>query len=457
MGWHLSADLFRRFLEERVTRPERRRIIHHLIGQCPDCLGLVGRIVAERGYWFGAAGADAFAERDYAEAFQAAFTFTDRAARRVALERLSGWGHWSALDPLLPDERLPAILEHKDWQHWGLFRAILDAARWYSFRDPREAVDIAALALDVVDLLDAKAVGGEAAANDLRARAWALLGNCRRLASDLEGARRAIAEAWRWNEEGAGDPLDKAQIYSFDASYATTVGEFEAAETILEDALAIHRATGDAHLQGRTLLQMGVAIGYVDPEKGIAHVEHALQLMNPVREPRLELCAQHALAHFLADAGRPQDALAVLDRARPLYRQFPDEWAQIRLHWLQGRIAHALGQFSEATHILRKVQDDCGAQDLHMEFLMVSIDLAEAHALLGETAIAGRLLADVTPVMTGWKLHRNALAAWLMFQQALEVRRDADAVAALFARLRLYYRRNWHVPGAEFSVEGPGA
>jgi len=247
--------------------------------------------------------------------------------------------------------------------------------------------------------------------------------------------------------------LDKAPILACDASYAATIGELETAETILENALSLYLAVGDAHLQGRTLIQMANTIGYVNPDKGIAHVEHGLQLINPVREPRLELCAQHALASFLCDAGRPRDALAILDRARPLYRQFPEDWVQLRLHWLQGRITHALEQFGEAASILRQVREEFRARDLHKEFLMASIDVAEAHGAAGEIATAFRLLAEVTPILTSWNLHRNALAAWLVFQKSLEERIAAGAaVGALFSQLRLYYRRYWHVPTAEFSA-----
>jgi tetratricopeptide (TPR) repeat protein len=451
---HLSAELFRRFLEQRASRSERRAVVRHLLTQCPECLALAARITAEGGYWFGKAGAEALVERDYAAAFRAACKFATQAARRVAFERLRGWAHWSALDPLPPNERLPTVVMRKDWHHWGLFRALLDAARWYSSRDPQEAADIVRLALDVVDLLDPQAAGGNAAAKDMRAKAWAILGNCRRLAADLDGAREAIAEAWRLNEEGAGDPLDKAQIWSCDASYARAIGELETAETILEKALSLYLAAGDAHLQGRTLIQMGKTIGYVDPDRGIAHLEHGLQLINPVREPRLELCAQHALAHFLAESGRPRQALAILDRARPLYGQFPDDWVQLRLHWLQGRIAHALEQFGEAAHILRQVQEDFRAWDLHRDFLLVSIDLAEAHVAAGETATARRRLAEVTPLLTSWSSHRNALAAWLLFQKTLEERSEAGAaVGTLFSQLRLYYCRYWHVPTAELSLD----
>jgi tetratricopeptide (TPR) repeat protein len=453
--WHLSAELFRRFLEQRVSSDERRAIVRHLMSQCPECVSLAQRLTTEGSYWFGKEGAEAAADLDYAAAFQAAFRFASRAARQVAVERLRGWAHWSALDPLPPSERLPAIIEHRDWHHWGLFRALLDAAHWYSDRDPREAADIAQLALDITELLDPLAVGGAPVARDMRVRAWTTIGHCRLLASDLAGARTAIAEAWRCNEEGTGDLLDKARIYGCDSAYTAAVGELETAIAILEKALSLYLAVGDEHLQGRTLIQMATTIGHVDPERAITHLEHGLQRLNPVREPRLALCGQHALAEFLSDAGRPQEALAVLDRARPLYRQFPDEWAQLRLHWLQGRIAHALGQAAEAADILRQVQEEFRARDLHRDFLMVTLDLAEAHEAVGETATALRLLAEATPILASWSPHRNATAAWLLLQQGLEARRATGAGAgALFSGLRLYYRRHWHQPSAAFSPSG---
>jgi hypothetical protein len=218
--------------------------------------------------------------------------------------------------------------------------------------------------------------------------------------------------------------------------------------------LALLLALGEAHLQGRTLIQMAKTVGDLDPEQGLVHIGRALELVNPVREPRLGLCAQHYLAWFLSAAGRPRDALGVLDRARPLYEEFPDDWVQLRLHWLQGRVAQALGQFAEAAAILRQVREEFCIRNLHRDFLMVSIDLAEANVAAGEMATALGFLTETTPIMAGWNLHRNALAAWLTFQKTLEERRalGAAALAPLFDNLRRYYRRYWHVPAAEFAI-----
>jgi hypothetical protein len=160
------------------------------------------------------------------------------------------------------------------------------------------------------------------------------------------------------------------------------------------------------------------------------------------------------LAEFLSAAGRAPEALAIMDRARPLYRDFEEETMQLGLHWLQGRIAHGLGHGAEAIEILRLVREEFRARDLRREFLLVTIDLAEAHVAEGEMATAMRLFAETTPTLASWNLHRNALSAWLVFLKTLEERRDrgAAALAPPFDNLRLYFRRYWHVPAAEFAI-----
>lgn len=441
---HLSAELFRRFLAREITADESKRIIRHLLRGCVPCAELVGRIVEETGHWFPKRGAGATAE-EYEVAFEAAQRFATEKQRREAVARLVGWGQWASLDGLVPEERVAVVVGDKQFHHWGFFHALLDAARRYSFTDPREAVDVVQLAITVGDFLDAAEAGGQPAAMDLRAKAWAILGNARRLASDLDGARQALNEAWRLHEEGTHDGLEKALLLSIDASWIKATGEFETAEAALSSALDIYEEAGDFHMQGRTLLQMGDAIGHANPLRGIVHIRRALGLINTTKEPRLELCAQHDLAWFLVDAGQPEEALAILDRARALYKQFPDDWTQLRLHWLEARIARGLERLVEAAHIFRQVWEEFRAREMNFPLVIVSIELAETMVESGEYDRAARLVAEVYPIMAQWHLHRNALAAWLLLQKALELGQVDD----LFARIQLYYRRFWLTP-AEF-------
>jgi tetratricopeptide (TPR) repeat protein len=303
-------------------------------------------------------------------------------------------------------------------------------------------VDIVRLAILVSERLSPAEMGAERLA-DLRASAWATLGNARRLASDFEGARRAFNEAWRILEDGTGDPAEEGHILSLEASYMKDIGEFELAEAALEEALEKYREARDTHQQGRILLQMGEAIGHVDPERGLGHIRKALALIDTTREPRLALCAEHDLAWLLTSLGESEEALAVLHRARPLYRQFPDKWTQLRLHWLEGRIAYRLGELPQAESIFAQIWEEFRARDLHHELVLVSIDLAQVLAAKGELARAAQLATECYSIMRNWGLHKDALSAWLVFQDALA---QGTATRDVFERLEAYFRRHWFMP-----------
>jgi tetratricopeptide (TPR) repeat protein len=440
---HILEDTFRRFLSRQATRAESQQVVRHLLTECLQCQETIAQLTLEGGYWLPRPD---HTDSDYETVIRSSFDSADERAGNMAVAHLRGWGQWAALESLSPGERLDRVIANKEYHHWGLYRALLDASRWFGLRKPEVAVEVMELALTVIEVLDEEAVGGTAAAMDMRARGQALLGNARRLASDLDGARAALDAAWRLNALGTGDPLEKAQLISFDASWSRNVGELEVAEASLEEALRIYRSAGDRHMQGRTLLQMGNAIGYVDPERGLSHVRAGLALIDGVREPRLELTGQSNLAYLLAEAGRPEEALSVLDASLDLFRQFQDDYTQARLHHLQARIARSLGQLGEAVSIYRHLWDDFKAREQRFDLVMVSIDLAEALIALSEYGAAAQLIAEVYPMLASWQLPRHATAAWLMFKEAVEGEQRAD----VFTSIRQFYRRHWVTP-AEFS------
>jgi tetratricopeptide (TPR) repeat protein len=427
--WHAEKDLLRRFLRAEANAGEARRVVRHLLSRCPQCLE-------------GAREATLPESADlYEEVFLRAEAFATAEEQRLAVERLLGWAQWAALEPMPPQARFARVESDPRFQNWGLYVRLLEASRWYMRTEPAEAVDVVRLAILVAERLDPAVVGGTRLA-DLKAAAWAALGNVKRLASDFEGSRRAFNEAWRISEEGTGEPVEAAHILSLESAYMRDLGEFETAEAALEEALEIYTRAGDPHQQGRTLLKMGDAIGHGNPERALDHIQRGLALIDAAREPRLDLCAQHDLSWFLNDCGRPEEALAVLDRARPLYKQFPDEWTQLRLHWLEGRIARNLGELTEAEDIYKQLWEELQARDLHHEFVLLSIDLAELLVFKGEPDRAAELVEQCYPILKTWGLHNDALAAWLVFRDSLAHHR----MESLFPRIREYFRRHWVRP-----------
>lgn len=438
--WHIPEELCGRFLRAEVSKSESRQIVRHLVSGCPQCVELAHRATVELGLC--PTGAPAW-EKAYEESFRRALAFATEEEKRVALEKLQGWGQWAALEPLAPEARFTLIETETSYRTLGLYDRLLEASRLYMRREPAEAVDIVRLAIHVAERLDPERHGRQQLA-DLRATAWADLGNVKRLASDFEGARQAFNEAWRiLEEEGTNDSLKQAHIIGLEASYMNDLGEFETAEVALEEALEIYQKAGDVHFQGRTLLKMGDAIGHIDPERGLTHVRKALSLIDAGKEPRLDLCAQHDCAWYLNDCRRPEEALAVLEQARPLYKQFPDAYTQFRLHWLEGKIAASLGNFEEAEDTFGQLWDEFRARDLNHELVILSIDLAEVLVKKGELDRAAQLTEECYPILKAWGLHKDALSAWLVFQQALTHGRAGE----IFRRARAYYRRHWVLPG----------
>jgi tetratricopeptide (TPR) repeat protein len=437
---HVPEELLGRFLRAEVSKQEGRRVVRHLATGCQQCTELMRGISAHLGPWSeGQAGW----EEAYEEVFLRALAFASREEQRIALERLLGWGQWAGLEPLSPETRSALVESDGSYHTFGLYDRLLEASRLYVRREPAEAVDVVRLAVLVAERLDPER-HGKARVADLRASAWAELGNAKRLASDFEGARGAFNEAWRiLEEEGTNDPLEQAHLLSLEASYMNDMGEFETAETALEDALDTYRRIGDTHRQGRILLKMGDAIGHVDPARGLGHIRKALSLIDATEEPRLQLCAQHDCAWYLNDCGQPTEALAVLEQARPLYRQFPDVYTQLRLHWLEGRISFNLDQLDHAESTFRQLWEELRSRDLNHELVLLSIDLAEVLVRKGQPNRAAELVEECVPILTSWRIHTDALAAWIVFQQAL-ARQQVEGV--VFDRVRQYFRRHWIRP-----------
>jgi hypothetical protein len=140
--------------------------------------------------------------------------------------------------------------------------------------------------------------------------------------------------------------------------------------------------------------------------------------------------------------------LAVLERARPLYEQLGDELTQLRLHWVEGKIAHRLGKLAEAEHIFSQLWEELHARNLHQEVVLVSIEMAQVLTRKGEPVRAAELAAQCFSVMKSWRLHNDALAAWIVFQEALA---EGAVQRELFAKIESCYRRHWVRP-ARFSA-----
>lgn len=439
---HIAAELMHRFLTGETSRGEGLRVMAHLIHGCDQCASAARRLLDQgAGRWYPSPGEPATAAQ-LDEAIQRVFEAGADQRLRLAVERLQGGAQWAALAPLLPEERTDWVRSYSELWTWGFHQRLLEASRWHGRTDPLEAVDIVRLALLVAERIEPSSLGSEAAREDLIAETLARLGNAERRSSQHGSASQSFLGAWEHQLRGTGDPGPRACITRLEAEWMIDMGELETAAAMLEEAALLYRRAGEPEQGARTRLRQGIANGSTDVEKGVRQIRAVLRSIDGGIDPRTHLCAQHQLVWFLVEAGQPREALQVLDAARPLFRQFPDDHAQMRLHWLEGKIARHLDSPGQAVSIFRQLLAQLDPRALRHEIVLVTIDLVDALAADRQWDEAAGLVRRTYPLLASWELHRWPLAAWRILQDALDRRQPDD----LFSQLRTYYQRHWHRP-----------
>jgi tetratricopeptide (TPR) repeat protein len=344
-------------------------------------------------------------------------------------------------------ERLAMIRSRPELRTPAVCDLLLDQSFAQGFPDPTRAIDLAGLAVQIAEQLD-PGFYGRSVVQDLRTRAWAHLGNARRLASDFIGAEQALAVAESHQEQGSADPLEEARVLDFKASLLSDRGQLDQALELLDRVIEIYKEIHDTHRQGRTLIGKGLILGYAGrPEEGVALISDGLARIDRDREPRLELMAHHNLAWLLNDCGRSAEARDLLEGFRGAYREFPDVWTGIRLIWLESRIALGLGWWEEAETGLRDARERFLAQGTDYEASMVTLDLAFLYLQKGRTAEVKQLAREMLPLFFSQDIHRHALAALAAFQQAVETDR---VTPHLIREVAAYLSRAQHNPNLRF-------
>ena len=332
------------------------------------------------------------------------------------------------------------------FQTFAVCERLIERSFQEGFKDPARSVEVAELAIRLADGLDA-GYYGHTVVHDLKARAWAYLGNARRISSDLTGAEQALAHAGALAELGSADPLEEARILDFKASLLSDQGRFERAVDLLDAVIDIYEEIRDPHRKGRALISQALFLSYAGrPERTVERIRQGLDLIDGEEEPRLVLMARHNLAWALNDCGRSAEALRQLESFRHAYGEFPDPWTALRLAWLEGRIAAGLGKLEEAGRLLRQVRERFVGQALGYDASMVTLDLAALYLREGRTAEVRQLAAEMLPIFLSQDVHRQALAALAAFQRAAEMDRATPRLVQEIAAYLTRARRNPRLP-----------
>jgi tetratricopeptide (TPR) repeat protein len=414
---------------------DHQSLLQHLI-QCEPCRDRLLRLACS------GASPGRPSPKDYAQAFEAAARSLRNQAFALSWEREAAAALLSELTAA-PAKSREALLSDDRFHTWGLFELLVDRSWETSLGNPAQAQDLAGLALRLSEHLSPALYRPELV-EDLRARAWAYLGNARRLASDLAGAEQAFASAAAHLQKGTGDPIERAILLDREASLRRAQRRFAEALDCLTRAVGIFLRNGEKHRAGRSLVNLSLVHSYAgNTAESIAALFESLELLDAKADPRTLLCARHNLAGYLVEAGRPREARRLFRGTSALYRDFPDAWTQNRRQWLQGRIDHALGRLRPSEASLRAARDGFLAEGIPYDTALASLDLALLYAEQGRTGELKRLSAEMIPIFASCHIHREALAALAFFRQAVEAEK---ADLTLVTRIAGYLRKAQHDP-----------
>lgn len=425
---HPHPSLLARFGRGRLQRRRNREIVRHLLTDCEDCRRATSELLPpvsamEKDKEGAGSAWPGGRPKAYGSAFASSLREVERRHAALKAEQAASHGLLKELLELPVEVQGERAAAEPRYHTWALCSLMLDSAREWGFQDPRTALRLSMLGTELAERLDG-AVYGEARVRDLRARAAAVLGNAQRIRNDFSAAETSFASAERLLKSGTGDLVEKAHVLLLKASLRGTQQRFRDAFRLLDRVVSLGNRCGDSHLCGKAMITRGFLLGLAgDPEAAIRHLTDGLQKVDPETDPRLVIVAQHNLTLYLAEGGRYMEALSLLEDARPRYHQMGDQMGLLRLRWLEGKIASALGHFSEAESFLRGVQKELIDRELGYDAALLSLDLATIYARQGRGSEMRRLAEEMLPIFKSRDIHREAIAALFVFQKAAEMER----------------------------------
>jgi tetratricopeptide (TPR) repeat protein len=428
---HITRELLRAAARGELSERALAQIeAHHLESLCPVCRQEVQawreEQTAETGYEYVLKALPAVLSRHAFDRLA-----QSRQAKRDLKELLA----------VTQDQRLARIGRARGrFRGTVLAELLIEESRRRTPADPREGYDLAEAARAVVqrspdhpDTFSLLALASAQMANACRAG-----GDLRRAGEHFQHVRYLV------RHEGVTDPLVLAQIDHLEGSLHKDQRRFEEAETLLTRAAMLFRISGAAVETTRVLLLLGSLYFYEGLfDRAIEMVQTALERLSPEEEPRLYLMGRHNLALYLAEAGRFAQAAGLVAADEDLYRKHPEPWTQLRLSWLRGKIATGLGETAEAERFFRETREGFVEQRNGYDAAMVSLDLALLYLKGGRTGDVLPLAEEMVALFEAQDVHREALAAVLLFQEAAQrTEVTAGMVRELAGRLEAVRHRD---------------
>lgn len=392
---HPSLETMARWLAGELDHEAvLRELAPHLSGSCAVCRrnqAEIQRLKEECGHWS-----------------ETVAVFETREAPELA-RRFEGLPY---------EERMRLVDEEEDLQTWGLCQHLLKEVRKALFEDPLSAIEAARLAVRIAGHL------GDSYHPDwvleLRAKAHAYLGNALRVVGELRSADHEFLLADECLElEGTGSARVQAEVLGLKGSLRLDQRRLPEALELVDRALALYRSVQDQRGVSKALLKKAKVLHELgETEEALNLSNRAVAQIRPTEDPTLFSQVRFNQLAWLTLLGQYQEAAQILPEVQGLFSRSARPTETIRIRWCEALIAQGLGRTAEAEAAYREVREKFLELGKAYDAALVSLDLAALFAERGETEALKRIAAEILPVFQSRDVHREALAALLLFHQA---------------------------------------
>ena len=375
-------------LTGRLDAARRQRVLDHLHGGCAFCqqhLRALAELLLGEEPW---RGAEPVAEDQYDGAFARAGVVARsfRIRWRKEVEKLER--ALTLLDQApggLGDESFP-WRQAQALHGWPLCEALLQKSYEARFSDPKRMLSLAQSAVKVAKHIKLERYPWPRFVADLRARAFADLGNAYRVNDRLSEADTAFRQAIGDLKEGTGEPLSQARVLDLLSSLRRAQRRFGDSITLADHVYKLCIEAGDIHLAGRALISKGISTHYQGaPCEAVRFLQQGSDLLESRREPWLKSSTTLGIIHALVDAGEHRQAGGLLLKSG-LREAFAAEALNLlKVRWVEGKLHAGFSRPAKAGRAFMEVRSEYLGRDHVYEAALVGMELAKVWLQQGRT------------------------------------------------------------------------
>ncbi|HXU29019.1 MAG TPA: hypothetical protein VN851_00440 [Thermoanaerobaculia bacterium] len=348
-----------------------------------------------------------------------------------------------------PARRIARIVRSRNrYRSATLVRLLLSEARRAIHADHAEAYHFAEIAFHVADRLS-----GPEIHQGWVPLALAEMANALRIKPDSRGARELFDRSRVLIQlASVTDPTVIARIDHLEGAFYLNLRRFPESENLLDRAKILYGLVGASADVARVeitrsllFLEAGQSLRALQPLREV--------LQRPVvkQDQKLYFGARINLSRAYFETKDLRAATKILDQDEPRHAQIGEPLAHLRYAWIRGRIAAAERDLGSARKHFAAVRDGFIAAGVGYDAALVSLDLALASLHLGRPDIVRQLAEEMLPIFTSQDIHREALAALRLFQEAVQ---QEFLTEALVRDLAAYLEEARYQPEVRFQ---PGA